>query len=1171
IKHQPNNADVVYLLKNNPSQKIAEFWKSTNKGETWARMSAGWLNPLENDTLNNYDGGGKLAVTAANPHCVYALLLGQYHDGNVNDNNFLGIFKSSDKGETWAVPCGQIGGPYSGEHFCPVSFGNTSTIYPNTTPAYEQGYYNLAFGVSQTQENTLWLGFLNLLKSNNAGATLAHIGGYVGGDGKQHADIQDIDILGNDIWVCSDGGINLYNENSNTHEARNKGINASEFWGFGSGWNEDILVGGRYHNGNAAWYQDYPNGTYLKLGGGEAATGYVFPSTQRKTFYSDLGGRILPKTLTETVNSFYFSKYPNETPYNEGQSKVAFHPHCYNHLFLGNKHQLWQSTDGGVDFSLLYTFGNDNTHIVLGIEIARNNPKVMYVLQKNGKGTSLALWRTNNGGISWTSLNLPLEPSESGYISLNPSDENELWLAFSKGGNSLNKVFKTENGGETWLNFSSNTLDGHYIEYLVTQGGTNSGVYLATDKTIFYRNNSHNDWKFWGHSLPLKFNTLQLAPFYKTGKIRAATFNRGIWEAEMYEPSKPVAQPMADKLTVNCSRDTVYFEDYSMLARAGATWSWSISPQPAYLSDANSPYPKAVFDKNGDYSVFLFVRDSLGNQDMITVPKMISVQNNCEPDTVAGAAVELQGGSSYLYTPPIEMETTASLSLSAWVNPSVLQANAVGILTTQSCGITLVNGNRLGYYWAANPQSYLWNSEAFLPINEWSQVTLVIYPDSAILYLNGVPHKRMGTNLHSPLPFSSEFYLGNDNGNLNRTFTGVLDEVCIYSRALSQAEVREMRHFTRNYPTKDESLLAYYQFNESSGKVLDHVHNAHAQWAGAASRILSSAPVGSGVSDRQWIDVGGLKKFLKTQVNIDFPISGILPDGEIIVNQIFSRPDYAAGLYSIPEKQYYIINNYGKNATFSPLNSLTFGGLSIAGSTANDVANFKLFKRKENATGNVWGSAIDLADALTAGSGNANITFSNSSSLNSFGQFQISTSINLPVNLQYFQANLIDGQVVKLNWGVNKEQNVDYYEVERRSTSTTFQPLTQVKVIQNSDSAKTYTLYDETPFVGLNEYQLKWVDKDGTTRYSLPEKVWVNGYKDFEVFPTLIPENQTITIRTLSDFPYLFTLYDTNGKVYVRQDLEGTISLELPALAAGIYLYRINGNGVLSFGKLVVE
>ncbi|MFN0203582.1 MAG: WD40/YVTN/BNR-like repeat-containing protein, partial [Bacteroidia bacterium] len=42
IKHQPNNADVVYLLKNNPSQKIAEFWKSTNKGETWARMSAGW-------------------------------------------------------------------------------------------------------------------------------------------------------------------------------------------------------------------------------------------------------------------------------------------------------------------------------------------------------------------------------------------------------------------------------------------------------------------------------------------------------------------------------------------------------------------------------------------------------------------------------------------------------------------------------------------------------------------------------------------------------------------------------------------------------------------------------------------------------------------------------------------------------------------------------------------------------------------------------------------------------------------------------------------------------------------------------------------------------------------------------------------------------------------------
>ena len=49
------------------------------------------------------------------------------------------------------------------------------------------------------------------------------------------------------------------------------------------------MVGGRYHNGNAAYYETYGVGNFLSLGGGESATGYVNKGENRKVYHSDIG------------------------------------------------------------------------------------------------------------------------------------------------------------------------------------------------------------------------------------------------------------------------------------------------------------------------------------------------------------------------------------------------------------------------------------------------------------------------------------------------------------------------------------------------------------------------------------------------------------------------------------------------------------------------------------------------------------------------------------------------------------------------------------------------------------------------------------------------------------------------------------------------------------------
>ena len=102
-----------------------------------------------------------------------------------------------------------------------------------------------------------------------------------------------------DSWVATDGGINLSTDNFmnvNNHTALNSGLIGSDMWGFDQGWNEDVIVGGRYHNGNTAIADFYGNKA-LRMGGGESPTGWLLKGKSRHAAFDDLGnGWILHRT-----------------------------------------------------------------------------------------------------------------------------------------------------------------------------------------------------------------------------------------------------------------------------------------------------------------------------------------------------------------------------------------------------------------------------------------------------------------------------------------------------------------------------------------------------------------------------------------------------------------------------------------------------------------------------------------------------------------------------------------------------------------------------------------------------------------------------------------------------------------------------------------------------------
>lgn len=602
IKPHPTNSEKVYLVRENTGLEIQEFFLSTDKGATWTIRNSGWYSSSHPD---RNVGGARIAVTPADTNRIYVYLIGE---AKTNDYGFIGVYRSDNAASSWYLPNGPDGGPYTTAH--------PNLAYGNPGWTYHQGFYNCAIMASPTNADSILIGGLNLWRSNDGGFTFSSVAGYIGGPLNMHVDNQDFRVLNGACWITCDGGIYKSTDFFTTQPSVSmSGIHGSDYWGFGSGWNEDVLVGGLYHNGNLAYYQDYPDGDFLSLGGGEAPTGYVNPGINRKVLCSDIGGAFLPVVIGSPFSYLSFGLDPNESYWSAASSELEFHPHCYNIAYSGKDNVLWKTEDGGVTFTSLYTFGVSTGNRIGQIEIGSNDPDVMYVHQMPASGSSGILWKTTDGGTIWSPVSMPAGNSSRALLSVDPADHRKLWLACPSGGNGT-KIYKTTNGGSTWSNITTSMLDNEEAHSMFFVSGTNGGVYYCTDQTVYYRNNTMPNWVVEESGLPLYFNTDIARPFYRDGKVRVASYGKGIWGNGLYEsPDAPVARITVDKLSylLHCVADSFYFEDYSTLNHSGASWSWTFAG--GAPSNSTLRNPAVVWNTPGTYLVTLTVTDSSGTFD----------------------------------------------------------------------------------------------------------------------------------------------------------------------------------------------------------------------------------------------------------------------------------------------------------------------------------------------------------------------------------------------------------------------------------------------------------------------------------------------------------------------------------------------------------------------------
>ncbi len=166
--------------------------------------------------------------------------------------------------------------------------------------------------------------------------------------------------------------------------------------------------------------------------------------------------------------------------------------------------------------------------IFTAIRVAPSNSNVIYAASTN------QIWRSTNRGASWRSIRkAPLPNRWITDIDIAANNHDQVTICFS--GTGTNHVYFSNNGGASWESRSNGLPDAPANTILVDPSRP-SKVYLGTDVGVFYSSNYGYTWQRFSQGLP-KVVISDLQMHKNTGKLRIATYGRGIWERTVNDVS----------------------------------------------------------------------------------------------------------------------------------------------------------------------------------------------------------------------------------------------------------------------------------------------------------------------------------------------------------------------------------------------------------------------------------------------------------------------------------------------------------------------------------------------------------------------------------------------------------------------------------------------------------
>lgn len=463
VKQKPGDPDTVYAITD------SEFYKSTNGGNNFS---------LAGDGLFSNSARLVMDVTPANQNLVYVV-------ASSGSYGFEGVYKSTDSGNNF------------------VKMANTADIYESN-----QAWFDLALAVSDTNQNELYVGVLNVWKSSDGGDSFTKLNDWSQRNSTYtHADIHFLKFYNGELYVGSDGGFFKSNNQGSTFTDLTGNMAIGQFYRVSvSKENSNKIAGGTQDNGGFALFNDWKI-----YHGGDGMEGVIDPNNDNMYYGFMQSGQ----TLFVNSNSGMSGTQGYSGPANGN---------WITPLSINNNSEVFAG------YSSLYQFENGeftevSTDLVGGnIDVLDLDPidsDIIYL------GINSSLRRSVNHGLNFETLfNFS---SNITSIDVNNNDNNIIYVTTS---GSTGGVYKSYDQGASFTDISFNLAN--VVKNIVKhQVDTPDNVlYLGTSVGVYRYNETTNDWMLYNNGLPnssvtdLSINSLE-------NKIIASTYGRGIWKSEM--------------------------------------------------------------------------------------------------------------------------------------------------------------------------------------------------------------------------------------------------------------------------------------------------------------------------------------------------------------------------------------------------------------------------------------------------------------------------------------------------------------------------------------------------------------------------------------------------------------------------------------------------------------
>lgn len=592
----PNNSDQVFVatmgvpFETGPDRGL---YRTDDGGATWQQVL------LVSETAGVID----LAIDPNNPSTLYAAGWNRIRTNleSIASGEDAKIFKSTDSGESWEeLTMGLPPGPMS-RIGLQLREGSPSVLFA----VYVNEQYNLEGIYKSTDEGD---SFETIDTQGIPIEALGGFGWYFGKIGVNPFDLDEISLMGVDMYTTRDGGATWemstppwfeYIVHADKHDmvylgpddvllATDGGLYRStngmaswtdvdripntQFYRIATSPHDASLIyGGAQDNGTSISMGSDPTDDWFRVFGGDGFQPIVDPLEGNKTYVTTQNGFFYYYD-TDFQELIYLTEgYPAEEVVNwdaplrmdHTDNSVLFMGRTRVYRMENAPFGIWEAispvlVDSAQPFS--------NRRNVSTLSQSPLDDQVLYAGTSDGRA-----WVTTDGGLNWTEISDGLPGYYVTDIKASPFDAADVLISVSgyRDNDETPHLYLSSNFGQSWIPVSGNLeeMPINHIEYY-----SENTWFIASDNGVYMTVNNGINWERAGSNFPFVVVTdLEIQP--ESNRLIAGTFGVSILSVDIDDLLEDIVSSTSDqsvkntKLFPNPARDFINIPDVPLGAQ----------------------------------------------------------------------------------------------------------------------------------------------------------------------------------------------------------------------------------------------------------------------------------------------------------------------------------------------------------------------------------------------------------------------------------------------------------------------------------------------------------------------------------------------------------------------------------------------------------------------------